>query len=115
MNRGHEGDRDPVLITEAAPSLFDQHAMRKRRYIITMAVRAVCLILATVFYKTIIVMAVFAILAIVLPWIAVMIANDRPPKKSLNAHRFRATPDGALAQPAPAAAIEPVRIIDADD
>ncbi len=115
MSRGRELGRDPVLITEAAPSLRDQHDARKRRYIITMAVRAVCLVLATVFYQTLWVMAVFAILAIILPWVAVMIANDRPPKKSLYAHRFRGDPDVASVEPAaPKRAIDPVRIIDPD-
>lgn len=117
MTRGREAGHDPVLITEAAPSLLDQHEARKRRYIVTMAVRAVCLILATVFYQTLWVMGVFAILAIILPWVAVMVANDRPPKKSLDAHRFRADPDGArpLATISPKPAIAPVRIIDPDD
>lgn len=115
MSRGRDFGSAPVLITEAAPSLLEQHEARKRRYVITMAVRAVCLVLATVFYQVLWVMAVFAILAIVLPWIAVMVANDRPPKKSLNAHRFRADPDTtSLATPPPKPAIEPVRIIDAE-
>lgn len=115
MNRGREGGADPVLITEAAPSLHDQHRARKRRYVITMAVRAVCLILATVFYQTLWVMGVFAILAIILPWIAVMVANDRPPKKSLNAHRFRTGPTTPVVASAARTAIAPVRIIDGDD
>ena len=115
MNRGRQAGGEPVLITEAAPSLFEQHEARKRRYILTMAIRAICLILATVFYQVLWVMAVFAVLAIVLPWIAVMVANDRPPKKSLNAHRFRGDPDvESLTTPTPRAAIEPVRVIDAD-
>ncbi|MDQ3732724.1 MAG: DUF3099 domain-containing protein [Actinomycetota bacterium] len=116
MNSGREVGAEPILITDAAPSLFEQHEARKRRYILTMAVRAVCLVLATVFYQVLWVMAVFAVLAIVLPWIAVLVANDRPPKKSLKAHRFRGTPDVAsLATPTPRTAIEPVRIIDNDD
>lgn len=115
MSRGHEVGAEPILITEAAPSLFEQHEARKRRYVITMAIRAVCLILATVFYQVLWVMAVFAVLAIVLPWIAVMVANDRPPKKSMNAHRFRAQPEtSSLAIPQPKPAIEPVRIIDGE-
>ncbi len=110
------GGSEPILITEAAPSLLEQHEARKRRYILTMAVRAVCLILATVFYQVLWVMAVFAVLAIVLPWIAVMVANDRPPKKSLNAHRFRGAPDEvSLASPAAKRAIAPVRVIDGDN
>jgi len=116
VTRSKPSRADPVLITEAAPSLFEQHEARKRRYILTMALRAVCLILATVFYQTLWVMAVFAIFAIVLPWIAVMVANDRPPKKSRDAHRFRADPDVLpLAATAPRPAIAPVRIIDAED
>ncbi|MEJ7771460.1 MAG: DUF3099 domain-containing protein [Geodermatophilaceae bacterium] len=116
MSRKRRAGDDPVLITEAAPSLLEQHDARKRRYIITMAVRAVCLILATVFYQTLWVMAVFAILAIILPWVAVMAANDRPPKKkALNAHRFGGSPDvGSVQAAAPKPAIGPVRIIDAD-
>ena len=114
MSRGREGGAEPLLITEAAPSLFEQHEARKRRYILTMAVRAVCLILATVFYQVLWVMAVFAVLAIVLPWIAVMVANDRPPKKSLNAHRFRDDSDIASLGPALKPALGPVQIIDGD-
>lgn len=116
MNRRSQAGKDPVLITEAAPSLLEQHDARKRRYIITMAVRAVCLVLATVFYQNLWVMGFFAVLAIILPWVAVMVANDRPPKKSLNAHRFGASQDALpVAAPAPKPAIGPARIIDADD
>jgi len=115
MNHDRRTGADPVVITEAAPSLLVQHQARKRRYITTMAVRAVCLILATVFYQTLWVMAVFAILAIILPWVAVMVANDRPPKKSLDAHRLRTEPDLLPVATSPRTAIDPVRIIDADD
>src|SRR3712207_8715642 len=31
---------------------------------------------------------IFAVLGTVLPWIAVMMANDGPPKKRLDAHRY---------------------------
>lgn len=114
MTGGRE-DGDPVLITEAAPSLLEQHDTRKRRYIITMAVRAGCLVLATIFYQTLWVMGTFAILAIVLPWIAVMVANDRPPKKALDAHRFRSDPDAhSLPAAGPSRAIAPGRVIDPD-
>jgi len=116
VNRGREAGHHPVLITGAAPSLLDQHDARKRRYVITMAVRAVCLILATVFYQTLWVMGVFAILAIILPWVAVMVANDRPPKKTSNTRLFRGNPDVTpVTASSPKPAIEPVRIIDADD
>ncbi|MFW3169653.1 DUF3099 domain-containing protein [Geodermatophilus sp. CPCC 206100] len=92
---------EPVLITEAQLGLDEQHAMRKRRYVITMAVRAVALVLAAVFYQTLWLALVFAVLGVVLPWIAVMMANDRPPKKKLDPNRYApGRPDRILENPA---------------
>ena len=79
---------EPVLITEAEPSLAEQHAARKRRYVLTMLVRGVSLVLAAVFYQVLWLALIFAVLGTVLPWVAVMMANDRPPKKKLDAHRY---------------------------
>ncbi len=79
---------EPVLITEAEPSRADQHAARKKRYVITMGIRMVSLILAAAFYQVLWLMAVFAVLGTVLPWIAVVMANDRPPKKKLDVNRY---------------------------
>ena len=91
---------EPVLITEAAPSLAEQHAARKRRYVITMAVRGVSLVLAAVFYQTLWLAIIFAVLGTVLPWIAVVMANDRPPKKKLDANRYSPPrPDRILENP----------------
>ena len=39
---------EPVLITEAELSVIEQHAARKKRYAITMAIRGVCVVLAAV-------------------------------------------------------------------
>jgi hypothetical protein len=81
---------EPTLITEAAPSQADQHAARKKRYAITMAIRAVSLVLAAMTYQVSVwLMAVFAVLGTVLPWIAVVMANDGPPKKQLHVNRYR--------------------------
>jgi Flp pilus assembly protein TadB len=92
---------EPVLITEAAPSLAEQHNARKRRYVITMVVRGVSLILAAVFYQILWLAIIFAVLGTVLPWIAVMMANDRPPKKRLDVNRYTAPrPDRILESPA---------------
>jgi Flp pilus assembly protein TadB len=91
----------PVLITEAQLSREEQHAARKKRYVLTMAVRAVSLILAAVFYQTLWLALIFAALGTVLPWIAVMMANDRPPKKKLDVHRYSPPrPDRILENPA---------------
>ena len=96
---------EAVLITEAAVSRSEEHAARKKRYAITMAVRGVCVVLAAVFYQTIWLMLFFAVLGTVLPWIAVVMANDRPPKKKLRAHNYQARPDRVLES-------RPTRVID---
>ncbi|HEY3479238.1 MAG TPA: DUF3099 domain-containing protein [Streptomyces sp.] len=38
-------------------------------------------------------LAIFVVGAVALPWMAVLIANDRPPKKALKVHRFGGHPD----------------------
>lgn len=96
---------EPVLITEAEPSVAEQHAARKKRYAITMGVRLVFIILAAVFYQTVWLMLLFAILGTVLPWVAVVMANDRPPKKKLHVNRYDARPDRVLET-------KPARVID---
>jgi Flp pilus assembly protein TadB len=81
---------EPLLITEAEPSQADQHAARKRRYAITMSIRCVSLIVAAFTAQySLALMAVFAVLGTVLPWIAVVMANDRPPRKQLDVNRYR--------------------------
>ena len=81
---------EPLLITEAEPSQADQHAARKRRYSITMAIRGTSLVVAALTAQySLWLMAVFAVLGTVLPWIAVVMANDRPPRKQLNVNRYR--------------------------
>jgi hypothetical protein len=88
-----------VLITEAQPSLVEQQAARKRRYALTMGVRAVCLVLAAVFYQIVWLMLILAVLGTVLPWIAVVMANDGPPKKRVDAHRYTPRPGRELEDP----------------
>lgn len=72
-----------VLITEAAPSLDEQHRARVRRYTFIMAFRIPCLVLAAIAYSAFEnpLLSILIIAASVpLPWIAVLIANDRPPR-----------------------------------
>jgi hypothetical protein len=98
---------EPVLITEAQPSLDDQHAARKKRYAITMGVRAVAITLAAVFYQSAFWLAIIlAVLGTVLPWIAVVMANDGPPKKRVDPHRYTHRPDRELEGPPPARVID---------
>ncbi|MFF0529886.1 DUF3099 domain-containing protein [Nocardia amikacinitolerans] len=77
-------DKHPVLITEAAPSLEDQHRARVRRYTILMAFRIPALVLAAVAYSawgSALISLLIIGASIPLPWIAVLIANDRPPRR----------------------------------
>jgi hypothetical protein len=86
-------DDEPVLITEAQPSLDDQLSARRTKYLIMMSVRILCLVLAAAFYHTPWLLAIFVAGAVVLPWMAVLIANDRPPKKALKVNRHSGHPD----------------------
>ncbi|UGT42544.1 DUF3099 domain-containing protein [Nocardia yamanashiensis] len=78
------GEKDhPALITEAATSLEQQHHDRVKRYTIIMAFRIPCLVLSAVAYSLwgnwVISLLIIGV-SIPLPWIAVLIANDRPPR-----------------------------------
>ena len=85
----HERDSEPVLITEAAPSHAEEHAARKRKYLTIMTVRISCLAVAGIMHGTWWLALVFVLLSIPLPWIAVLIANDRPPRRRENVNRYR--------------------------
>jgi hypothetical protein len=81
-------DDAPILITGAQPSADDQHSARKRKYLIMMGLRIPCLILAGLYYQTWWLALAFVAISIPLPWIAVLIANDRPPRKSEQVNRY---------------------------
>ena len=97
MTIGRDNDSEPVLITEAQPSLDEQLSARRTKYLIMMSVRVVCLVLAATFYHTPWLMAIFVVGAVALPWMAVLIANDRPPKKAMKVNRFGGHPDRSRA------------------
>lgn len=89
-----------TLITEAAPSLDDQHDLRRRKYLIMMSARIVCLLVAVLTYTiSLWLAAIFIVGGAVLPWCAVLIANDRPPKKASRFARY-AEPSSTKALPA---------------
>jgi hypothetical protein len=88
----------PALITEAPLSSDDQFDRRRRRYLITMGVRALCVIgAAATFQLSGWLAAGFVAAGMVLPWTAVLIANDRAPKKSMQFRRF--LPDSLTHRP----------------
>jgi hypothetical protein len=77
-----------VLITAAEPSYAEQYATRRRKYAILMSARIPCLALAGVFYQTWWLALVFVALSVPLPWMAVLIANDRAPRKAEHVNRL---------------------------
>jgi hypothetical protein len=99
--------RDPIraVITEAEESIPDQLHRREVRYAVMMGLRALCLIVAVLLTAAkvpLLMVWVSVCIAgmVVLPWMAVLVANDRLPKKSST---FRAH----LGHPAPGRALPP--------
>ena len=85
-------DDEPVLITEASRSFDEEFKARKKRYSLIMAFRIPCLLLAGLFgiaFNLPLVAVIFIVLSVPLPWIAVLIANDRLPKKAEKVSRYR--------------------------
>jgi len=80
---------DPVLITDAQQSYDDELAARKQRYKLMMLMRIPLMVLAAVFYTVPWVAVTLLVLSIPLPWMAVLIANDRMPRKAEQPHRYR--------------------------
>lgn len=79
----------PVLITEAPISLDDQQAARRRKYAVMMTLRVICLLAAAAVARYSIWLALVLIAGgVVLPWCAVIIANDRPPRKAESVARY---------------------------
>jgi Protein of unknown function (DUF3099) len=116
MKRGEELGFDdegrPVLITTAAPSYEEEHRARVRKYMTLMAIRVPALILAAVAYGAwhnglISLLIVGA--SVPLPWMAVLIANDRPPRRSDEPRRFDARRRTPLFPSAERPALEPRR------
>jgi Protein of unknown function (DUF3099) len=86
-----DDDGRPVLITRAAPSYEEQHRQRVRKYLTIMSFRIPALIFAAIAYgiwhNGLISLAILVV-SIPLPWIAVLIANDRPPRSREEPRRY---------------------------
>ena len=107
--------RAPVraVITEAEESIPDQLRRREKRYAVMMGLRALCLVAAVLVSASHVPLRMLwvglcIVGMVVLPWMAVLVANDRPPKKS---SQFRSHLGG---HPAPERALPPANpVIDA--
>ena len=79
----------PVLITDAAASREDQLSARKRRYVLLMGGRLALFLLAAMTYPVSAWLAVGLLaMSLPLPWMAVLIANDAPARRTEDAHRL---------------------------
>lgn len=82
--RRHDGDAENFLITSAEPDRDAVFKARKRRYFIMMSIRIPALIIASIVYGVTqngwIAVAIILV-SIPIPWIAVLKANDREPRK----------------------------------
>jgi hypothetical protein len=88
-----------VLITDAARSYEEDLAVRKRRYKIMMGMRIPLMIAAAACYQYPWVAVALLVISIPLPWMAVLIANDRLPLKVTDPHRYQAEHKEIEAQP----------------
>lgn len=98
--RGRSHD-DVNVITEARPSYDDEFRARRKRYVVMMAMRVPCLVLAAVFYHTPWLAILIILISIPLPWMAVLIANDGPARKKKPAPRGIINDQRAITGPAP--------------
>ncbi len=101
---GFDDTSRPVLITSAAPSYEEEHRARVRKYLTLMAFRIPALILAAVAYGAwhngLICLAIIAA-SVPLPWMAVLIANDRPPRRAEEPRRYNDMPHRPQLVPRP--------------
>ena len=92
---GFDDEGRPVLITRAAHSYEEQHRQRVRKYLTLMFWRIPAFIGAAVAYgiwhNGLLSLAILAA-SIPLPWMAVLIANDRPPRTAEEPRRFPDAP-----------------------
>jgi hypothetical protein len=85
----------PVLITRAEYSYEEQHRARVRKYLKIMFWRIPAFLAAAIAYgiwhNGLLSLAILAA-SIPLPWMAVLIANDRPPRRAEEPRRYPDAP-----------------------
>ncbi len=110
----------PPVITDAEYSQDTQLQSRELRYVIMMAIRAACLVLAAILVavhapllKLWLPLLIFGM--VVLPWLAVILANERPAKRRspLSNRLHRSHVEEPTSQPAITTA--QYKVIDEDD
>ncbi|MEH0823642.1 MULTISPECIES: DUF3099 domain-containing protein [unclassified Micromonospora] len=82
----------PILITDASRSQDDQLSSRQKRYVLMMGIRVACVIVGAILVgaKAPLLwlwLPLCGVGMVLIPWLAVLLANDRPPKEQ---HRLAA-------------------------
>ncbi|MGH8960653.1 MAG: DUF3099 domain-containing protein [Jatrophihabitantaceae bacterium] len=78
----HSHADHPALITTAQQSGDEEYDRRRKRYAVMMGLRALFVLGAALTYHVSLWLALsFIVTAAVLPWCAVILANDGPPRK----------------------------------
>lgn len=106
MDHVKRRDRRAVLITDAERSQDDQLRTRQTRYIIMMSIRVVSLVAAAALVSLQppllwLWLSMCAFGMIVVPWLAVVLANDRLPKEQHRFRRYRSSAGTAAVSPGP--------------
>ncbi|MFI7605338.1 DUF3099 domain-containing protein [Micromonospora sp. NPDC049366] len=85
---------EPILITDAPRSQDDQLTTRQRRYVLMMGIRVACLVVGAILVGVQapllwLWLSLCGLGMVLIPWLAVLLANDRPPKEEHRlANRF---------------------------
>lgn len=104
--------RQVVSVTTARRSRSEDIALRQRRYIIMQMARVVCVVLGAAVPAPVPVKLLLFVGAVLLPWFGVVMANAGP---SIERRRGNALIGrGSLGDPNARLAIEPARVVDAE-
>lgn len=110
----------PILITDAARSQDDQLNSRQKRYVLMMGIRVACLVVGAILVGAQapllwLWLPLCGLGMVLIPWLAVLLANDRPPKEQHRlAGKFQPRRRVEPAQAALAAEEHPHKVIDAE-
>ena len=108
----------PAVITDAHRSPREELRFREIRYVLMMSIRAVSLVVAAILVSARVPglwlwLPICGVGMLVVPWLAVILANDRLPKERYRLlHRQRTE---VPVEPRALSAAEPPRVIDADE
>ncbi|TNH26311.1 DUF3099 domain-containing protein [Micromonospora orduensis] len=110
----------PILITDASRSQNDQLTSRQRRYVLMMGIRVACIVAGAILVGANapllwLWLPLCALGMVLIPWLAVLLANDRPPKEQHRlANRFHRRQVDGTPPMSLTAEERPHKIIDAE-